>query len=176
MRVKWVLSKAWNIVYDDTWREIMREVATEMKIPVGDVERMNTAWWKYIGEMMMRPELPHIRMTYLLAMKPSSKKLYGYCEKVGVLIDKIVNGATVNGNKKVGDVEVMNKHLWTLQNTYFRLEAERARRKKKVREMTEMEAEALRRYEGSKKRLISVRMVEARQLKSQKLNGDDRTE
>src|SRR5688572_17864606 len=108
----WTQRKDHRIIYDDGWREIMREVSRELKFPYEDVERINTAWWKYVAEMLARVELPVIRMVYLCKLYPSPKKLYGYCEKMGDRIDRLLNGAkVVNLNKKVGDVGNMSRHL-----------------------------------------------------------------
>lgn len=122
VRFKWLI-KPRKIVYDDTWRLIMKEVSVETKIPLSDIERINTAWWKYVSEMMGRVELPRIRMMYLITLRPSPKKLFGYCEKVGVGIEKLMRGES-HMSKSVGDVVAMSKHLWRLQETYFRLERE----------------------------------------------------
>lgn len=67
-----------DIRYDETWREIMKEVAKEMGVPVGDVERINSAWWKFVREMMARVELPTIYMAHFVKLKPSLRQLRRY--------------------------------------------------------------------------------------------------
>jgi len=167
----WEVRKEHRIVYDDGWREIMKEVSRELKFPYEDVERINTAWWKYVGEMMCRVELPVIRMVFLCNLKPSVKKLYGYCEKMGNLIDRLVNGGKYQ-NRKVGDVGNMVKHLSKLHDTYFRLQAEKAKKMKRgVRVQTDSrKADIERMVRNDRRRQIRTTMVEARRLKEQLKN------
>lgn len=122
-RNEWLMKKEWKIRYDEGWREIMHEVAEEVGIPVSDVERINTAWWKFVSEMMSRVEMPVIRMEYFCVLYPSKAKLYSYCERMGRWLNQVANGRVREG-VKVGDVGKMRKHLTRLQDTYFRLDAE----------------------------------------------------
>lgn len=118
--VVWGLKKKWVIRYDDTWRVIMKEVAKELGVPLEDVERINTAWWKFVGEMLYRVDMPRIRMMYLVNMYPSVKKLHGYCDKMSVVIEGLCHGVRVM-NRPTGDVGAMRKHLVKLHDTYFRI-------------------------------------------------------
>lgn len=166
--IVWEVKKDHKIVYDDGWREIMKEVSRELKFPYEDVERINTAWWKYVGEMMGRVELPIIRMVYLCNLHPSVKKLYSYCEKMGVIIERLVNGGTYHG-KKVGDVSNMLKHLSKLHDSYFRIQGEKSKKMKKgVRVQTEArKADIERMVREDRRRMITTTMVEARKLKKE---------
>jgi len=136
-RVRWVLSKDWNITYDDDWRSIMREVAVESGIPYEDVERMNTAWWKYFGEMLRRVELPIIKLPFLCCVYPSQAKLFRYCEYMTYAIDRISRGFKVS-RRVVNDVKAMVKHLEKLHDSYFRMVGEKKemRRLALARKMT----------------------------------------
>lgn len=127
-RIVWELKKDWKVSYDGTWRRIMEEVSEEVGIPVGDVERINTAWWKFFSEMLCRVEMPEIRMEYFCTIRPSVAKLYSYCEKMSRLIELIASGR-VRDKDRIGDVGGMRKHLARLQDTYFRLAEEKSKPK-----------------------------------------------
>lgn len=122
-RIKWVLSKDWKIVFDDTWREIMREASKESGFPYEDVERINIAWWKYFAEMLRRVELPVIRLAYLCTVRPSKQMLYNYCENMTYRLDRLSQGSGEVNGKKV-DISKMQAHLNRLHDTYFRIDEE----------------------------------------------------
>lgn len=163
----WKLKKDWKIRYDETWREIMEEVSEIVEIPYEDVERINSAWWKFVGEMMCRVEMPEIRMVYLCRIYPSKVKLYSYCEYMGRLISRLAHGR-VKEDVKIGDLNVMRKHLGRLQDTYFRVQEECEAEKK-----SKMEAKNRRDLEGRKGRVIAD-IIELRQLKEAKNKTDDK--
>ena len=169
-RYEWTLKKEWKIRYDDGWREIMEEVSEEVGIPVEDVERINTAWWKFVGEMMCRVEMPRIRMDYLCTLYPSKAKLYSYCEKMSRIISRIVNGRYKEG-VVVGDVGLMKKHLVRLQDTYFRLDEEgkkaRVARGHSIEELKEL---------GARGKVPRADIRELRKLKEQNLKKNDKQE
>lgn len=157
----WSLRKEWRIVYDETWREVMREAGDEMSIPVGDVERMNSAWWKYVGEMIARPELPQIRMMYLGTIRASVKKLWNYCASMSDGVDRFKRGWKYNHyGKEIGDVDAMEVHLAKLDKTYFRIVEER-----KSGEMSE-----------KKRRNVDInlggKMIRARELRKEKMEKE----
>ncbi len=169
-RTEWQMREV-VITYDEGWREIFREVGNDLKMPREDVERINTAWWKYVTEMMCNPILPTIRMVYLGTIQPSVKLLYRYCDHMNRLIEKIYRGEYGANGKRVGDVRKMQDHLTSLQDTYLRLSDEAGKRKKVITEMksrTVVEGEDERRDEyirGRKKtRLTEVTMREIRKM------------
>ena len=119
------MRKKWVIRYDEMWRDLMGDVARKMNMPVEDVERINTAWWKYVGEMMGRADLPTIIMMYFVKLKPSPAKLLRYCRRAEEMIENVKIGAIVRGRKVVGDIAKMEVHLKKLYETQERLEMER---------------------------------------------------
>lgn len=160
----WEMRKEWKIRYDGTWREIMNEVSEVVGIPVEDIERINSAWWRYVGEMMCRVEMPRIRMDYFCTLYPSKAKLYSYCEEMGRIIGRLSNGRMKGVDpEKIGDVNVMRKHLERLQDTYFRLCAEKAKPRRKMNEGERARLLAIR---GS----VEVKMVELRKLKERNMD------
>ena len=126
--IVWTLKKKWNIRYDDTWREIHVEAAKRSGMPVEDVERINTAWWKFVGEMMCRVDLPRIRMMYLLTLSASMRKLSRYCDLMSEGVEKLAHG--IRSRRSTGDVGAMKKHMMKLHDTYFRLVKEEGMKRK----------------------------------------------
>lgn len=170
----WGMRKNWIVSYDDGWRDVMKEVSRELQMPLDDVVRINTAWWRYVSEMMSRVELPRIRMVYLCTLYPSVRELYGYCNQMGVFIDRLMNGMKVQ-NMKVGNVGKMSVHLVKLQDTYFRIIDEGGKKNRQgVLPMTDKRRVEIEKFEATRRRQITVRMMEARKMKAQKNKTDDR--
>lgn len=146
----------------------MQEVAEVVGIPVEDVERINTAWWKFVSEMMARPEMPRIKMDYLCVLYPSAKKLYHYCEYMGKVVEKVVNKThTEKYDNMVGNIGNVVKHLQKLQDTYFRLESEKGIGKMK---MSEEKKEELSRKKLD--RVPDIKIVELEKIKLLNSNND----
>lgn len=110
----------WKITYDDTWREIMREVAEITGFPYEDIERVNSAWWKYVGEMLRRPEMPIVRIVYLCRFAASAKRLYRYCETMEFMFERLANGSSLKGGRGIKDLVKVDRHLKKLHDTYMR--------------------------------------------------------
>lgn len=167
-RTEYQLRKDYNIKYDDTWREIMFETADELHMPLDHVVRINTAWWKFVSEMMSRVELVTVKMIYLLTIKPSTKKLFRYCEKMGYMVEGFYRKALIGKEeRKIEDVKRMEEHLEVLQETYIRLvkEEKTAKRIRAERKKRGGQEGFVKPFED--KRLIAVRMVEARKMKAE---------
>lgn len=131
-----------KIKYDDEWRELMREVSVKLGYPKEDIERINSAWWRYVSEMMANPILPTIRIVYLCTLKPNVKILFRYCEKVSELVTRIYRGEISGDGRTIGDAKKMELHLRKLHDTYFRLEEEAVYRKKVRGDMRKRKYEA----------------------------------
>lgn len=161
-RVVYKLRKDYHISYDETWRDIMFEVANELQLPLEHVERINTAWWKFVSEMMARHELVTIKMTYLFRIIPSSKKLRRYVDKMAYMVEGFYRKAMIGkAERDIEDVRRMEKHLDLLRDTYLRLEKEAAEEKRMRKERRN--APGVRRHPVvEQQKFLAVRMVTAR--------------
>jgi hypothetical protein len=177
-----------DIQYDETWRDIMKEVSYDLGVPYEDVEAINTAWWRYVNEMMCHPALPQICMTYLGRLVPSGKILKRYCDDIGERIGKIYRGEHFGGVKRtVGDAKKMEVHLKVLRETSDRLDVEEAAWKKMMKDKWKKvlgddfgDDKALRKRTpvGILPKRLETTMKEARELKEQlkNQNTDDGTD
>lgn len=148
----------------------MYEVSDELGIPYEHVERINSAWWRFVTEILARPEMVAVRMTYLITIKPSVTKLRRYCEKISALIEMLYQQMHVGvEDRRYDSLKKMESHLKVLQGSYFRLLEERktARRLRNGRESVGP-------FTGvglEKRRFIATRMHEARALRALEKNG-----
>lgn len=168
-RIEWQMKNV-TISYDDGWREIFRDVSMELGFPRDHIERINTAWWRYVNEMMSNPVLPTIKIMYMCSIHPSVKLLYRYCNTMGRLIEKIYRGEYGANGKRVGDVKKMEEHLSALQETYSRLTNEAGNRSVVVNKMKKSysDKEWNRHHEkeadNRRLRLVEVTMEESRAI------------